>query len=139
MNPAYKILGALLLAIGLFSGGYYAHKPEVVTKTKVEIQEKVVERRNVVTKTVVASGKATTTTVDRSVVSNQTAATTATASTVTTGGSEVWRPSYRLGVLINPAREYTGQVGYRLFGGLWAIGQYQFTHRDLTIGISIDF
>ena len=117
MNPAYKILGALLLAIGLFSGGYYAHKPQTITKTKVEIQEKIVERRNVVTKTVVVGGTQTTTTVDHSVITSDTAASATAQAVVTGGGSDSWRPSYRLGVLINPAREY----------------------RDLTIGISIDF
>lgn len=147
------LLGVCLILAGVYGGWRLPHKPEVqvqtVTKTVVQVQEKVVLKDHIITKTVIKTpdGKVIEQTTDE--VKDKESSKSVNKEKVASKPNIVSKTTYSLGVLYdvplslkqNPydPRNLTLDLGYRVVWGLWVVADYHIGAHSLALGVRYEF
>lgn len=161
----WKYLAAILLCVACYAGGYFSHNPaETTTVTEhssehdkaqeIEVS-KTTDHINKVTRIIKQKdGTEITEITDHStVVEKQTSKTTIEKTLTEDKKTEIvkpaatdpYRPDYRLGAQVHNQvsatwdPNYSVEAGYRILGNLWTTGSYNIGHKEIGVGLSIDF
>lgn len=157
------ILAAIAACVVSFGIGWMSKTPEQIVKIEEKIVEKVVEKVTETEKTkseqkkvtkVITKPDGTTETTTTEVVSDtsekiaekekESDKISEKDSVAKTTPTDTWRPNYSIGVEAStdfPDLDlmYRVTAGYRLFGNLWLSGGYHFQHKEVSVGLRVDF
>lgn len=141
MINTIKIVAVVALMIGCYVGGYYSNnKPAVVEKQAVIVEKAVTK---IVTVTKVAPDGTKTETVTEDKIEDKTAKVKE-AQPVPVSAPSL--PQYSVGLGWNPERFAGGEysptsidLGYRLLGNAWAVAGYDWSTKEITTGIRMNF
>lgn len=159
MTLIHKIGAAILAALLLFGAGWFSRgkeiqtvqlPPQVVTKTETQVQTKVVD--HVVTKVVTVTKKepsgAVTTTVTKETTADQTkdkgrevSSDKVAAQPVGTSKPANWSVGASWTPRLSPAAEYPTEVevSRRVLGPAWVGAGYDWSHREVKVGLRVEF
>jgi hypothetical protein len=138
MSLAYKIIAALLLLSGSFIAGYHTRVPTTVVETKIETKE--VEK--IITKRIIEKETKPDGTVKETVTENITSNNTSKRKEDVP--VKQLDPQYLIGVQygLSHDMDYVPDnvyVGRRLLGPVWGTAGYSIEHKQLLIGVQVEF
>lgn len=153
----YIVFVAICAVVGMscWWGGYYAHKPETITKTQTITVEKIVEKQVAVTdhsttEIVIKKpdGTTETTVVHNDINTSENTKIQEKDKIVAkdeTKETAISQPKYSVGAQaqvdpMNPLKpSYNATIGYRILGNAWVDALYNMGHKEVAIGFSIKF
>lgn len=159
MSNILKQISYIITAAAVaFAAGYYSRKPQQIVHVEERVVEKIVEKvveqeykkQKKITKIVERpDGTKETTIIDNTEESTKKEKETdkkTKQSKVATETKQPTLPNYSVSAQLDASELFDNKykvsqidVGYRLFGGLWATAGYGFENKTIGIGIRIDF